>query len=894
MASKRQPLPDMKAIKRSWAAYTGTITKIKDKLSAVKPQQVATYNVRLINRALTSISNAEAGFQQTIEDAQDLMGEDETNSHEAEEHSVLENFTDYVVEVQDLAEELLALKRLHRGLKNLNCDATALRDTFDSQPELNQDKAIQALDTAFRALRQEMEKSTIASDHALMLELDSFSQVLIRLTAEVATSKARSTPTILSTSHSSRDYDYEETCRIPKLEIPTFHGDIMHWATFWDQFEASIDSHERLSDVRKLTYLRKAIKDPDTRALLYSGAEKEGLYAEIVAVLKLRFDRAREIHRNHCQKLTQLGAVKKNRTELRRFVDTASTTISCIKHSGHYNLDAFLTSTLYHNQPTKLQTLWEQHSKKEKGVPPVNQLLTFVSDHAETLPAAPSTAGKNPEPQVERKAAKKPDRRQDPAPHKQRSNIHVSTPAPTYKWECALCKPEKHPLFLCPKWQSFTVAQRLTHITTKGLCRNCLAMGHNTAYCRSSYKCRECNQSHHTSIHQDTPATPINSFTPVSPEVQDALMMTALVKATGPEDQEMPARPLVDSGAAMTLVTNRVAKTLNLPLTKANLAFTGVQGTPCKTAHYITTLVISPLQGSQKKVTLTAAVVQKVTDNLPVQGIPSINDLPHLKGLNLADPTYHEPGRIDILLGADAYPELMMQDAIITGPAKTPAAQNTIFGWAIVGPVTYKTGSSVAIPTNFVQGHSEDGLDGLLTRFWETEEPERASEALTPVEEHVQNHYLENMTYSPSTSRYKVTLPRRTDVAALGDSRTQALYRYHTNEKSILRRNIWKPFQDVVKEYLDLGHAELIPSSDPTPSETYYLPMHSVSKQSSTTTKLRVVFDGSAVTTSGVSLNQSLLIGPTLHPTLGCVSGPIQLQSLLTYLRCTGRLSWQN
>ena len=170
-----------------------------------------------------------------------------------------------------------------------------------------------------------------------------------------------------------------------------------------------------------------------------------------------------------------------------------------------------------------------------------------------------------------------------------------------------------------------------------------------------------------------------------------------------------------------------------------------------------------------------------------------------------------------------------------------------------------------------MQGHSEDGLDDLLTWFWETEEPERASEALTPVEEHVQTHYLEHMTYSPSTSRYQVTLPRRTDVAALGDSRTQALYRYHTNEKSILRRNIWKPFQDVVKEYLDLGHAELIPALEPTPSETYYLPMHSVTKQSSITTKLRVVFDGSAVTTSGVSLNQSLLIGPTLHPTLGMI-----------------------
>ena len=68
-----------------------------------------------------------------------------------------------------------------------------------------------------------------------------------------------------------------------------------------------------------------------------------------------------------------------------------------------------------------------------------------------------------------------------------------------------------------------------------------------------------------------------------------------------------------------------------------------------------------------------------------------------------------------------------------------------------------------------------------------------------------------------------------------------------------------------------MGHAELIPPSEPSPQTQYYLPMHSVTKQSSTSTKLRVVFDGSATTTSGVSLNQSLLIGPTLHPTLGAI-----------------------
>ena len=128
-----------------------------------------------------------------------------------------------------------------------------------------------------------------------------------------------------------------------------------------------------------------------------------------------------------------------------------------------------------------------------------------------------------------------------------------------------------------------------------------------------------------------------------------------------------------------------------------------------------------------------------------------------------------------------------------------------------------------------------------------------------------QNRTSRTACYGPAC-RYKVSLPRRNDVPPLGDSRPQALSRYMNNEKSILRRNIWKPFQNVV---LDLGHAELISADEPTPAQSFYLPMHSVSKQTSTSTRLRVVFDGSASTSSGVSLNNSLHVGPTLHPTLG-------------------------
>ena len=44
--------------------------------------------------------------------------------------------------------------------------------------------------------------------------------------------------------------------------------------------------------------------------------------------------------------------------------------------------------------------------------------------------------------------------------------------------------------------------------------------------------------------------------------------------------------------------------------------------------------------------------------------------------------------------------------------------------------------------------------------------------------------------------------------------------------------------------------------------------MHAVRKETSSTSKIRVVFDASATTASGTSLNDHLLVGPTVHSSL--------------------------
>ena len=67
-----------------------------------------------------------------------------------------------------------------------------------------------------------------------------------------------------------------------------------------------------------------------------------------------------------------------------------------------------------------------------------------------------------------------------------------------------------------------------------------------------------------------------------------------------------------------------------------------------------------------------------------------------------------------------------------------------------------------------------------------------------------------------------------------------------------------------------MDHAEIVPTEDLEKSRehVFYLPVHAVIKDSSTTTKMRAVFDASAKTSSGYSLNDQLMVGPTVHSSL--------------------------
>ena len=72
-------------------------------------------------------------------------------------------------------------------------------------------------------------------------------------------------------------------------------------------------------------------------------------------------------------------------------------------------------------------------------------------------------------------------------------------------------------------------------------------------------------------------------------------------------------------------------------------------------------------------------------------------------------------------------------------------------------------------------------------------------------------------------------------------------------------------YHDFMKEYFNLGMSLLDKFPD-TPH--YFIPHQCVLRPQITTTKIRVVFDASYRTSSHVSLNEMLMVGPTIQQEL--------------------------
>lgn len=159
-------------------------------------------------------------------------------------------------------------------------------------------------------------------------------------------------------------------------------------------------------------------------------------------------------------------------------------------------------------------------------------------------------------------------------------------------------------------------------------------------------------------------------------------------------------------------------------------------------------------------------------------------------------------------------------------------------------------------------------LEKTIEKFWQMEQ-DLTKPVLTAEERECEEQFKETLQRTEQ-GRFIVQLPLKKDkLHTLGNSYDIALKRFYSLERRLNRHpEMKKSYTDFIQEYLELKHMHPITMETQDAVPVYYMPHHVVFKENSSTTKLRVVFDASCKTDTGVSLNDILKVGSTLQPDL--------------------------
>nr|XP_049699554.1 uncharacterized protein LOC126055245 isoform X7 [Helicoverpa armigera] len=211
----------------------------------------------------------------------------------------------------------------------------------------------------------------------------------------------------------------------------------------------------------------------------------------------------------------------------------------------------------------------------------------------------------------------------------------------------------------------------------------------------------------------------------------------------------------------------------------------------------------------------------------------------------LADPQFYVPSPIDILVGAEVFWNVLGTNRIELGKSM-PTLFESKLGWLLSGVIKQSNSSSHLCLM-------ADNLQADLDRFWKLDSVS-SKHTLTREERSCEELFLKS-TYRDADGRFVVSIPLKESPDVLGDSYNMAKRRFLSLERRLARDSSLKQlYVNFMNEYINLGHmSEYNPSNS---SFSNYLPHHGVLKESSSTTKLRVVFDASATTSSGKSFNQ--------------------------------------
>lgn len=668
-----------------------------------------------------------------------------------------------------------------------------------------------------------------------------------------------------SPSTDKNDCDGNLGFRLPVIKIPNFDGAYFKWMEFKETFTALIHENHKIKDIYKFYYLNSYLEGDAARVLTNLEVTDRN-YTEAWKLLCERYDNKRQLINNHLKSLFNLECIRDSEKALRYTIDHITKNLRALSSLGLptdqwdvliiYMVTAKLESNTYFK--------WEEHRNNLPDIIQLDDFFKFLKNRADVL----ETYHKSKSDRTAKASSFNVNQQRQP------SKVTLMTSAEDIKSnsiQCVYCK-GSHRIFDCISFKAKSVNDRKSFVDNLKLCSSCLRSGHATGRCRLPGSCRYCKKRHNTLLHTEDESNSrpsqgkaIVMAAHTSPEV---LLCTALVTLSNPDTkQSLSVRAVLDCGSQSSFITEAVKSKLKLPIQPSDINIVGIGDSFIKQSTERCSLQLSSKNTTPFSVTMSCLVLPSICGKVPKYPCNILHV--DLSNFNLADPKFNEPAAIDLLIGADLFWDLIGSDQHSLGD-KQPILRSSKLGWLIAGPMLIdclQPQKVKSIICNFAQQEPSSLADihHLMSQFWELEKiPQK--QLLSEEEQLSERHFVDN-TIRLANGRFCVALPLKSDPDCLGESHYLAKKRFFNLEQRFRRQpELKSQYRDFIKEYEALGHLSV--SSVAKPSISYFLPHHPVIREQSESTKLRVVFDASARSSSGFSVNHLQMVGPTIQDSL--------------------------
>lgn len=675
--------------------------------------------------------------------------------------------------------------------------------------------------------------------------------------------------------NSTQQIKIEPNFKLPPIQMPPFSGKFEDWMGFRELFDSLIQSNNQIPDSHKFYYLKANLTSEPLKLVQHLHGSDED-YIIAWELLKDNYENKRAILNAHLKALFNLPSILVDSVGvIRQVINTINESLAAIRTLGvdTASWDSIIIYLINSKMDFETRRYWEEHMKGSRSIPELTELLTFLKTRFTILDAL------------------KNDKKQVPIRKPHNTSKILLTQERSSNVTCPICALNHRP-YRCVSFAQLGIADRVKIVKEKQLCENCL-FSHKNEPCRSKFTCRYCSGAHSSLLHTDQTlmnCANISEETTVKEEKSESeseseddqsiieekfignttftssiLLATAVIPVLGDRGQTVHLNALIDQGSMTNLITKSAADLLTNRMESVKIPLTGVGNSQTGIIEAKMKCTIGSLYDTEFRCEIEALVLPRIT-KLPATKTPKNQSWNHLEGLNLADPTFTEAKEIDILIGASTFTEILL-NGVICGRKNMPMAQKTRLGWIVSGKTSGNDNMN-KVQCNLACVISNEELSERLRKFWEIEESETET-PMNPEAIKCAQWYTDN-THRTVEGRFCTKFPFKISPKHenfLGQSYPMALSRYIQLKRKLNKNpEIKKLYEQGMNEYRQLRYLKILPSIDET--NAYFMPHHGVYKESSSTTKLRIVFDASAKTSNGMSLNDRLLVGPTIQDDL--------------------------